>query len=202
MPARDHRDQVYSAKAATAVSWFQKHVDLSLRLLRATGVTVEGSMIGVAGGASTLVDDLLADGFTSVPVLDLSAAARSAAAARPSRCVGPLAGGGHHTKATLAAHACDVRHDRAVCHLLTAPEGGVACVQNAGRTVRPGGHVGVATLAEDGPAQGEENTRRNAAQLARPPTVTSGTHARACDVAATPPAIRLLSTPDIRPQAA
>jgi hypothetical protein len=44
MPAKEHWDKVYSTKATNAVSWFQEHADLSLRLIRGTGVPADGSI--------------------------------------------------------------------------------------------------------------------------------------------------------------
>jgi SAM-dependent methyltransferase len=55
------------------------------------------------------------------------------------------------TKADLPEQAYDLWHDRAVFHFLTAPEARARYVDQARRTVRVGGHVLVATFAEDGP---------------------------------------------------
>jgi len=82
MQAKDHWENVYSTKQTDAVSWFQPHADLSLDLIKATGVDREAGIIDVGGGASTLVDDLVADGYTDLAVLDLSAAALEAARKR------------------------------------------------------------------------------------------------------------------------
>ncbi len=57
MRIKEHWEQVYTTKPTDGVSWFQEHAELSLRLIRETGVS--GSIIDVGGGASTLVDDLL-----------------------------------------------------------------------------------------------------------------------------------------------
>jgi hypothetical protein len=51
----------------------------------------------------------------------------------------------------LALQAYDVWHDRAVFHILTTPEKRAAYVDAVLRAVKPGGHVIVATFAEDGP---------------------------------------------------
>jgi SAM-dependent methyltransferase len=154
MPAKEHWDKVYSTKATNAVSWFQEHADLSLRLIRGTGVPADGWIIDVGGGASTLVDDLLTNGFTNVTVLDLSAAALSAARLR----LGPRASAvrwleADITRVNLPVRAYDVWHDRAVFHFLTAPEARAAYIRNVVRSVKSGGHVIVATFAEDGPTQ-------------------------------------------------
>jgi len=75
LQTKDHWEKVYTTKAPTEVSWFQEHADLSLRLIRDAGVDTAASMIDVGGGASTLVDDLLAHGYRNLTVLDLSRAA-------------------------------------------------------------------------------------------------------------------------------
>lgn len=154
MQPKEHWEGVYSSKPTDAVSWFQAHAEQSLRLIKATAVSLSAAIIDVGGGASTLVDDLLRDGYSNLTVLDLSAAALSAAKAR-------LGASSSHvrwleadvTHAELAAHAYDVWHDRAVFHFLTTLEGRRAYVQQVLHSVKPGGHVIVATFAEDGPTQ-------------------------------------------------
>jgi SAM-dependent methyltransferase len=154
MHSKEHWEKVYSTKATDAVSWFQPHADLSLGLIVAAGVGRGASIIDVGGGASTLVDDLLANGFTNVSVLDLSAAALAAARKRlGSRASGVRWIEADITRADLPAGEYDVWHDRAVFHFLTSPEDRAAYVQAVFRSVKPGGHVIVATFAEDGPLQ-------------------------------------------------
>jgi ubiquinone/menaquinone biosynthesis C-methylase UbiE len=151
---KDHWDQVYTTKTTSALSWFQEHADRSLNLIRATGVGSDASIIDVGGGASTLVDDLLAHGFTNLTVLDLSGAALAAARRRlGDRAASVQWLEADVTKAQLPAHAYDIWHDRAVFHFLTAPADRAAYVQAVLRSVKPGGHVIVATFAEDGPSQ-------------------------------------------------
>jgi ubiquinone/menaquinone biosynthesis C-methylase UbiE len=154
MQSKDHWEKVYTTKATNAVSWFQPHADLSVGLIEATGVGVDAAIIDVGGGASTLADDLLAHGYTSLTVLDLSAAALAAARNRlgsqASRVQWIEA---DITRADLPAGQFDVWHDRAVFHFLTTPEEREAYVQTVFRSVKPGGHVIVASFAEDGPEQ-------------------------------------------------
>ena len=152
MQAKEHWNQVYESKRPDAVSWFQEHAEQSMRLIRATGVPLGASIIDVGGGASTLVDDLLRCGHDAVTVLDLSAAALSAA----QRRLGPDAQRvkwieADVTTVELAPHAYDLWHDRAVFHFLTTPAQRQAYVAAVLRSVKPGGHVIVATFAEDGP---------------------------------------------------
>lgn len=154
MQSKEHWEHVYSTKATDAVSWFQEHAENSLRLIQETGTSPDASIIDIGGGASTLVDDLLAKGYSNLTVLDLSAAALSAAQDRlDSRANLVTWLEADITTAELPVHAFDVWHDRAVFHFLAAPENRHAYVQAVLRAVKPGGHVIVATFAEDGPTQ-------------------------------------------------
>ena len=154
MQTKDHWEKVYTTRATDAVSWFQPHADTSVGLIKATGAALDASIIDVGGGASTLVDDLLALGYTNLTVLDLSATALAAARQR-------LGGKASRvrwieadiTRANLPEREFDIWHDRAVFHFLTSPEERAAYVQAVFRAVKPGGHVIVATFAEDGPNQ-------------------------------------------------
>lgn len=154
MQSKEHWENIYSTKATDAVSWFQEHAEYSLRLIRGTGVPLSASIIDVGGGASRLIDDLLVGGYSNITVLDLSAAAFAAAKAR----IGPASGTvewveADVTNVTLPIHGYDVWHDRAVFHFLTSQEQRQAYVAAVVRAVKPGGHVIVATFAEDGPTQ-------------------------------------------------
>lgn len=154
MQAKEHWEQVYTSKATNAVSWFQEHAELSLRLIRSTGVPHAGAILDVGGGASTLVDDLLAEGYRNLTVLDLSGEALRAARQRVgSRAEKVQWLEADITEAVLPPAAYDVWHDRAVFHFLTAPEARAAYVRQVLHAVKPGGYVIVATFAEDGPTQ-------------------------------------------------
>ena len=152
MQTKTHWEQVYTTKPEHSVSWFQPHAHQSVQLIAQTGVPKHASVIDVGGGASTLVDDLLAEGYTHLTVLDLSEAALAASRTR----LGTKAQGvnwlvGDITQVELPRHAYDVWHDRAVFHFLTTPQERQAYVAAVLRAVKPGGHVIVATFAEDGP---------------------------------------------------
>lgn len=152
MEPNDHWEKVYTTNAATEVSWFQEHAELSLKLIREAGVHTSASIIDVGGGASILVDDLLVHGYENVTVLDLSGSALATAkdrlGAQAARVQWVEA---NVLEAELPAHAYHVWHDRAVFHFLTTSEERQAYVQNVLRAVKPGGLVIVATFAEDGP---------------------------------------------------
>lgn len=152
MDRKQHWEQIYTTKEPDAVSWFQEHADQSLRLIRNTGLGKNAAIIDVGGGASRLVDDLAAEGYTDLTVLDLSAAALAVAKQRLGRLADAVRWvEGDVTQAEFPVNRFDIWHDRAVFHFLTDPADRHAYVERVMRSVRPGGHVIVATFAEDGP---------------------------------------------------
>lgn len=149
---KTHWEEVYSTKSETEVSWFQEHSNVSLDLIKQTGVDLAGAVIDVGGGASRLVDDLLAEGHSDLTVLDISAAALSVARRR----LGALAGAVTWLEADVTAvvlphHKFDVWHDRAVFHFLTETDQRTRYVRAVQDSVKPGGHVIVAAFGPDGP---------------------------------------------------
>lgn len=151
MDRRAHWEGVYRTKGPEQVSWFQAEARLSLDLI--TRHAPAGAAIAdIGGGASRLVDGLLAAGHRTVQVLDLSAAALAAAQAR----LGPAATPVRWVVADVLTHdfapaSLEVWHDRAVFHFLTDQADRARYVDQVQRAVKPGGLVLVATFAEDGP---------------------------------------------------
>ncbi len=72
---KSHWEKVYRDKSPLDVSWFQAKPELSLNLIHETGLPCDAPLIDVGGGASTLVDCLLAAHYTHLSVLDISARA-------------------------------------------------------------------------------------------------------------------------------
>lgn len=149
---KSHWENIYTHKAPDVVSWFQPHAEHSLALIARAGLARDAAIIDVGGGASTLVDDLLARGYHDLTVLDLSAVALAAAQARlgdDARRVSWVEA--DITAVDLPRQRYDLWHDRAVFHFLTDAAQRHAYVERVLQSVKPGGHVIVATFAEDGP---------------------------------------------------
>ena len=77
-----HWEEIYKNKSAQEVSWHRPHLDISLDLIHETRLSKDAAIIDVGGGASTLVYDLLEQGYTNVAVLDVSTIALEAAKTR------------------------------------------------------------------------------------------------------------------------
>jgi SAM-dependent methyltransferase len=145
-----HWENVYTTRREAEVSWFQEQPTLSLELIRQAGVTPGASVIDIGGGASRLVDVLLAEGF-AVTVLDISDAALAAARRR----LGPKAAAARWIVADMTtwepAALYDLWHDRAVLHFLTDQSDRAAYVARLAKALRSGGHAIIGTFALDGP---------------------------------------------------
>jgi SAM-dependent methyltransferase len=146
-----HWENVYATRGEREVSWFQERPAPSLDLIRAAGATPRSSVIDVGGGASRLVDALLADGFTAVTVLDISEAALATA----KRRLGSKAADVTWIVADITTweppQAYDLWHDRAVLHFLTDASDRAAYVTRLKQALRSGGHAIISTFALDGP---------------------------------------------------
>lgn len=152
MDPKSHWEGIYTTRRATEVSWFQPEAKRSLDLISAVAPDRTAAILDVGGGASTLVDGLLGAGYAEITVLDLSEAALEQARAR----LGVEAAGVRWIAAdvrTATLPQVDVWHDRAVFHFLTAAADRQRYVEQVRRSVRPGGHVLVATFADDGPTR-------------------------------------------------
>ena len=152
--AKEHWEKVYQTKQPNAVSWFQERATRSLELVRSVGTSLNTNIIDVGGGTSTLVDDLLINGFKNISVLDLSASALDVARKRLGTEGDRVTWiPGDICTVTLPEQTYDIWHDRAVFHFLTDPVDRTAYVQQVMKSVKPGGHVIVATFSPDGPEQ-------------------------------------------------
>ena len=154
MSRDEHWESVYRSKASTQVSWYQPEAALSLELIRRVAPDTDATIIDVGGGASTLVDGLVDAGYDAVTVLDIAPTALGVARDRlASRAAGIAWVAADVVTAPLPSGAYDVWHDRAVFHFLTDANDRARYVAQVRRTVRPGGHVIVASFASDGPTR-------------------------------------------------
>jgi ubiquinone/menaquinone biosynthesis C-methylase UbiE len=130
MDARTHWEKIYTTKAPDQVSWYRPHLETSLGLVLRAVSDRAASIVDVGGGESTLVDDLLQEGFQNITVLDVSQAAIDVNKAR----LGEKASSvrwlvADVTQVQLQVSAYDLWHDRAVFHFLTAKEQRTAYVR-------------------------------------------------------------------------
>ena len=167
---RQHWEHNFSNKSAAERSWFRPHLETSLAFIRRAAPDLSTSILDVGAGESTLVDDLLAIGYTNLTLLDISQHALDHTRTR-------LGSAASHIT-FLAADALNAKlppqryglwHDRAVFHFLTSLAGREAYIAQVSSALRPGGHMILATFAPDGPTKcsGLPVQRYDAASIVR-----------------------------------
>ncbi|HEU5399615.1 MAG TPA: class I SAM-dependent methyltransferase [Gammaproteobacteria bacterium] len=151
MDSKRHWHEVYAQKAEDAVSWFQPRPDISLALIAAAGLDPLDPIVDVGGGASRLVDNLLAEGHRDVTVLDVAAAALEKSRARLDTAKDSV----HWVVADITRWRPERRyrlwHDRAAFHFLTTSEDRLAYRRALEAGLMPGGTAIIASFAIDGP---------------------------------------------------
>lgn len=152
MTTPEHWEKVYQTNPPDKVGWYKPRLETSLRWIRALSLDKDSPIIDVGGGASTLVDDLLADGYRSITVLDLSRTALALAKKRlGERAASVTWLEADITSVDLPACYCDLWHDRAVFHFLTHPRQRKRYVDNLLKALRPSGHLIIATFSPEAP---------------------------------------------------
>jgi hypothetical protein len=165
---RDHWQKVYSEKGEYQVSWFQEKPAVSLQLIQALGAKSDSSIIDIGGGASRLVDVLLAEGFRDLSVLDLSDSAISIAKSRLGERAAVVRWIVADVTQWQPSRQYDVWHDRAALHFLTDAADRTAYVDCLTKALCPAAHAIIGTFALDGPERcsGLPVVRYDAALLA------------------------------------
>jgi 2-polyprenyl-3-methyl-5-hydroxy-6-metoxy-1,4-benzoquinol methylase len=146
-----HWEAIWQGGSPDELSWYEPRPFRSLELITSVATSNAVPIIDVGGGASTLVDELLARGFADLTVLDIS----EAALAIPKERIGDDAAQvswivddvrTHHFEKPFA-----VWHDRAVFHFLVDPDDRRRYVDQLSGSVVDGGHVVLATFGSAGP---------------------------------------------------
>jgi 2-polyprenyl-3-methyl-5-hydroxy-6-metoxy-1,4-benzoquinol methylase len=163
-----HWEAIHRAKAASQLSWYQRHAAMSIDFITHSGVDKSSQIIDIGGGISTLADALLAEGFTCLTVLDVSGSAlqatRQGLGESASRVIWIKA---DITQVLLPEQTYSVWHDRAVFHFLTRADDRQRYLHALRRSLKSGGHAIVATFALEGPSKcsGLEVVRYSAESL-------------------------------------
>ncbi len=148
---REHWDGVYAAKGETEVSWYQPRPERSLAFINSTAPDLSAAILDVGGGASTLVDGLLAQGYSDLTVLDVSESALARSKARLGQRGGKVAWIVADITAWRPPRRWRVWHDRAVFHFLTATVDQDAYISALKAATLPGAMAVMSCFALDGP---------------------------------------------------
>ena len=148
---RDYWEAVYSSKTFSDVSWFQPRPERSLQLVEQTAVDRNDAIIDVGGGASTLVDHLLDDGFTDITVLDVAGKALEQSQERLGELASQVEWVVSDVTTYRPSRTWQLWHDRAALHFLVDEQDRAHYVDVLKKALQPGGHVVLATFGPEGP---------------------------------------------------
>jgi ubiquinone/menaquinone biosynthesis C-methylase UbiE len=167
---KTHWQKIYQTKPPEEVSWFAPHLSLSMALIRKSGIQKTGAIMDAGGGASTLAEDLLAEGFLNISVLDISAEALEEARKRLGLNASKIRWiVSDVTQAELPQKHYELWHDRAVFHFLTQAEDRRRYQRVLKNSLKPGGYVVMAVFSPAGPEKcsGLEVVRYSAEDLVK-----------------------------------
>ena len=164
---QEHWQTVYETKAPTDVSWYQPIPQHSLALIQSTGLAPDAAILDVGGGASTLVDHLLAAGFKDITVLDVALAALEATKARLGTAGAAVQVIAADVTTWQPPRRYDLWHDRAVFHFLVDEALREQYIHVLRAAIAPGGYLVMATFGPEGPTRcsGLDVRRYSAAEL-------------------------------------
>jgi len=148
--AQSRWDATHAAKADN-VSWFQAWPERSLAMIADAAGGRAASIVDIGGGASRLVDGLIAAGHRDLAVLDISGVALERAKARLGGDAAKVAWIVADIVGWQPPRTWNIWHDRAVFHFLTDPAAQDAYIAALRAGTAAGSHVIIATFAPDGP---------------------------------------------------
>lgn len=149
----DHWTAIYLKHRASELSWFQAEPTCSLDLIESAVLSRSDPILDVGGGTSLLVDRLLDRDYRDITVLDLAAPALDAVRDRLSARGQSVTLVHADVRRFLPERRYGLWHDRAVFHFLTSAEDRRSYLRALVASLRPGGHVVIATFAPDGPTR-------------------------------------------------
>ena len=151
MNKKEHWESIYKDKSPLEVSWHQKKPTISLTLINKIAQNNSDYIIDVGGGASTLSDFLLEDGFNNITVLDLSYNALAHTKQRLGDKSTFIEWKVEDVTNFVPTHEYDIWHDRAVFHFLTAKEDREKYKQVLESSIKTGGCLIIAAFSIGGP---------------------------------------------------
>jgi len=152
MKSQQYWKNVYADKSELEVSWYQDFPQQSLDYIKSAGLSHNAHLFDIGGGASTLIDALIEQGYQQLSVLDIAEQALKSSQNRLR----------HHSNKVnwyvtdILAHqfkpeSVDLWHDRAVFHFLINDRDQDLYLAKLNNALKPGGFVVLSTFDIGGP---------------------------------------------------
>lgn len=151
---KEHWDNVYSSNEINNLGWYEEIPKPSLDLIAKCGLAKNAVILDVGSGATTLIDNLMQQGYKNIIASDISAIALEKLKARLSKENSELVQWvvdditePQKIDFTLKA---DLWHDRTVLHFLTDENQQTDYLSTLKKIVKKGGYVIIAVFALEG----------------------------------------------------
>jgi cyclopropane fatty-acyl-phospholipid synthase-like methyltransferase len=151
---KEHWDEIYEALDADELTWYEEIPEASIKLLSKCHINKDESILDVGAGASTFVDYLINQGFSSIIAIDISEIALDKLkqrlgkenASRVRRIVDDI------TRPVRIQNLRDIAvwHDRAVLHFLLEENQQRMYLSTLKKVVKKGGYVIIAAFSLKG----------------------------------------------------
>ena len=151
MNTKSHWEKVFTTKKDSDKSWYEVYPATSINLISELGLARNSSIIDVGGGDSHLVDALLKKEFSDITVLDISDPALQNAKSRLGKKANEVNWIVSDVLNFSPTRQYDCWHDRAVFHFITAQRDIHVYINKMIASIKPGGHLILATFSENGP---------------------------------------------------
>lgn len=151
MNKRDHWEHIYETKSSSELSWTQASPTSSLEFVHSFSLPHNARIIDIGGGDSKFVDALLAEGYSDITVLDISAAALNRAKERLGERASAVNWVVSDIRDFQPDRPYDLWHDRAAFHFFTQQEEVGQYIQTASRAVVQKGFLTIGTFSLEGP---------------------------------------------------
>lgn len=154
MGRKAHWERAYTDKEPSELGWHRSTLETSVAWIELLEAPLDAAIIDVGGGVSTLIDDLLVQGYRDLTLLDISRTALESVRTRLEVKADEISWvQGDIAELTLPEHRYSVWHDRAVFHFLVDPGQRAQYLKTMTKSLKRDGYALIATFALEAPSK-------------------------------------------------
>lgn len=150
---QDHWNNAYAKTQLENLGWYEEKSIATIQLIQKTKLPLDGTILNVGSGSSTLIDDLLELGYTNIIVNDISSDALNALENRLGNTgdkVQYIVDDLTNPTKLQELSTIDLWNDRAVLHFFVTENQRTAYFDLLKKVVQKNGFVIISTFAVDG----------------------------------------------------
>lgn len=151
---KEHWDKIYLSKPDEKLGWYETDLSPALKLISETGLQISSRILLAGAGTTTLIEKLLAEGYSNLIATDISEAALDRLKEKHGKRIAQYIPDDLTRPVKLAGlEPVDLWIDRAVLHFFTERNDSDAYFNLLKSKVRPGGYVILAEFSLNGDDQ-------------------------------------------------